>query len=145
MIDGTVIFFCSNLPIAIKHVKPSSTKCPYILLTDISFSPWNSFISLLWKEGEPEKDMGNVQCSYSFISEEIFNNQYTLAALSELKRIFTKHMTERTSKKKQFSTRLMCNTDFLLIIVYLNDYINTPNFRKTGGQFFKGRVIFPSK
>lgn len=54
-------------------------------------------------------------------------------------------MTERTSKKKQFSTRLMCNTDFLLIIVYLNDYINTPNFSKTGGQFFKGRVIFPSK
>lgn len=68
-----------------------------------------------------------------------------MAALSELKRIFTKHMTERTSKKKQFSTRLMCNTDFLLIIVYLNDYINTPNFSKTGGQFFKGRVIFPSK
>lgn len=89
----------------------------YILLTDISFSPWNSFISLLWKEDEPEKDMGNVQCSCSFISEEIFNNQYTLAVLSELKRIFTKHMTELV-KKKQFSTNLMCNTDSLLIIVY---------------------------
>lgn len=61
-----------------------------VLLIDISSFPWNSFFFLLWREDKSEKDMGNVQCSYRFSSEGIFDNQYILATLSKLKRIFIK-------------------------------------------------------
>lgn len=61
-----------------------------ILLTDISFLSLEFFNLLLWKEGESDKDMGSVQCFCSFISEGLFNNQYILATLSKLKRIFVR-------------------------------------------------------
>lgn len=85
--------FCSDSPIVIKHVK--------LLNADKHIIYRYFFLSLefynfpLWKEVESEKDMGNVQCSCSFISEGIFNNQYILITLSKLKRIFM-----RTNNRK---------------------------------------------
>lgn len=61
-----------------------------VLLRDISFLSLEFFNLPLWKEGESDKDTGSVQCSCSFISEGIFNNQYILETLSELKRIFVR-------------------------------------------------------